>query len=174
MNDLGYLDFKRIYCDSTDGKINGSVNYKVNLMDLKCLKLMHDWGYLHNGTAYKMNKYRKKVEKLLKTYENDEEMKEYHEHILKNFRIYDKKVYRKYNEFKKYLDDDPDGYVCVMFPDARFMKTKKGRFEFALLIQQAMLKNGIILTGLVQSKPNDNTVLKEIIDDLKETLIILE
>ena len=36
-------------------------------MDLKCLKLMHDWGYLHNGTAYKMNKYRKKVEKLLKT-----------------------------------------------------------------------------------------------------------
>ena len=34
-----------------------------------------------------------------------------------------------------------------------------------------MLKNGIILTGLVQSKPNDNTVLKEIIDDLKETLI---
>ena len=58
-----------------------------------------------------------------------------------------------------------------MFPDARFMKTKKGRFEFALLIQQAMLKNGIILTGLVQSKPNDNTVLKEIIDDLKETLI---
>ena len=55
---------------------------KVNLMDLKCLKLMHDWGYLHNGTAYKMNKYRKKVEKLLNTYENDEEMKEYLEHII--------------------------------------------------------------------------------------------
>ena len=75
---------------------------------------------------------------------------------------------------RKYLDDDPDGYVSVMFPDARFIKTKKGRYEFTLLIQQAMLKNGIILTGLVQSKPNDNTVLKEIIDDLKETLIILE
>ena len=59
MNDLGYLDFKRICCDSTDGKINGSVNINVNLMDLKCLKLMHGWGYLHKGTVYKLNKYRK-------------------------------------------------------------------------------------------------------------------
>ena len=37
-----------------------------------------------------------------------------------------------------------------------------------------MLKNGIILFGLVQNKPNDSTTLSEIIDDLKETLIILE
>ena len=174
LNDLGKVEFKRIYIDSTDGKINGSVNYKLNSLDLKCLKLMHDWGYLHNGTAHKMNKYRKKLKKLLIEYENDKEMKEYIENILKNMRIYDKKVYRKYNVIEKHLDDDPDGYVCVMFPEARFMKTKKGRFEFALLIQQAMLNNGIVFSGLVQSKPNDSTALREILDDLKETLTLME
>ena len=54
------------------------------------------------------------------------------------------------------------------------MKTKKGRFEFALLIQQAMLNNGIVFSGLVQSKPNDSTALREILDDLKETLTLME
>ena len=38
LNDLGYLDFKRIYCDSTDGKINGSVNYKSEFNGFKVFK----------------------------------------------------------------------------------------------------------------------------------------
>ena len=59
LNDLECLDFKRIYCDSTDAKINGSVNYKVKLIDLKCFKLLKKWNLLHNGTAFKMNKNRK-------------------------------------------------------------------------------------------------------------------
>lgn len=174
LNDLGHLDFKRIYCDSTDAKINGSVNYKVNLTDLKCFKLLSDWNLLHNGTVHKMNKNREKLQKLLKEYENDEEMAEYIKHILKNYSLYRKTAYRKYDVFKKYLDNDPEGYVCVMFPEARFMKTKRGRFEFALLVQQCMLGKGIALPGLLQSKPNDGESLSEIILDLKETFRIME
>lgn len=67
LNDLGCLNFKRIYCDSTDAKINGSVNYKVKLYDLKCFKLLADWNLLHNGTAHKMNKNRKKTRKIIET-----------------------------------------------------------------------------------------------------------
>ena len=174
LNDLGYLDFRRIYCDSTDAKINGSVNYKVKLKDLECFKLLNKWNLLHNGKVEKMNKNRKKLEKLLKEYENDEEMVKNIKHILKHYNLYRKTAYRKYDELEKYLKDDPDGYVCVMFPEARFMKTKKGRFEFALLVQQCMLRKGIILSGLLQRKPNDEAVLDEIILDLKETFKILE
>ena len=174
LNDLKFLDFRRIYCNSTDGKINGSVNYKVKLMDLKCFKLLSDWNLLHNGTADKMNKNRKKLEKLLKEYENDEEMVECIKYCLKHLGLYRKAAFRKYDMFEKYLEEDPDGYVCVMFPEARFMKTKKGRFEFALLIQQCMLKNGIILSGLLQNKPNDSKSLEEIILDLKQTFVMLE
>ena len=135
LNDLSEVDFRRIYCDSSDAKINGSVNYKVNLTDLKCFKLLHDCNLLHNGTAYKINKNRKKLEKMLEEYKNDDEMTEYIKYILKNYGLYRKTAYRKYDVFEKYLENDPDGYVCVMFPEARFMKTKKGRFEFALLVQ---------------------------------------
>ena len=110
----------------------------------------------------------------MKTYENDEEMVKYIKHALNNYSLYRKNAYRKYDVFKKYLDDDPEGYVCVMFPEARFMKTKRGRFEFALLIQQCMLRNGIVLPGLLQSEPNDGKALNKIIIDLKETFQIME
>ena len=54
-------------------------------------------------------------------------------------------------------------YVCVMFPDPRFYENqKKGRFEFALLNSTSNVKKmKIILSELVQSKPNDNTAHKE-------------
>ena len=90
LNDLGSLDFRRIYCDSTDAKINGSINYKVRLYDLKCFKLLSEWNLLHNGNAVKMNKNRKKLIKLLEKYENDEEMVDCIKHVLNNYGLYRK------------------------------------------------------------------------------------
>lgn len=174
LNDLKFIDFRRIYCDSTDGKINGSVNYKVKLYDLECFVLMKKWKCLHNGKAHKMHKNRKKLLKIQENYKNDEKMLEYIDHILKNFRLYDKNAYKRIHTIRKYLDEDPDSYVCVMFPESRFMKTKRGKFEFALLIQQCMFRKGIILSGLLQSNSNDNISLEEILEDLKETFRIWE
>ena len=111
---------------------------------------------------------------MLIEYEDDEEMVKYIKHMLKHYGLYRKSAYRKYNLFKKYLDEDPEGYVCVMFPEARFMKTKKGRFEFALLVQQSMLRKGIVLPGLLQSEPNNGKSLENIIMDLKETFDLME
>ena len=72
---------------------------KANLMDLKCYKT-YTWLRVIsiNGTAYKMNKYRKKkLKNYSKHNENDEEMKEYLKHIIeKTFRIFMiRKFYRK-------------------------------------------------------------------------------
>lgn len=170
LNDLGYVDFRRIYCDSTNANINGSIHYKVVLCDLEAFQLLNEWGLIHNGAAGKMDKYWKRVNKKKELYKDDEEMLELIDHILKNFKLYNKRVYRKYPVFEKYLSEDPDGYVSVMFPEARFLKTKKGRFEFALLIQQCMLKDGIILSGLLQSAANDSESLEEVIKDLKLTV----
>ena len=121
-----------------------------------------------------MNKNRKKLEKILKNYENDEEMLKYINHMFKNFALYRKTAYFKYDVLKKHLDEDPESYVCVIFPEARFMKTKKGNFQFALLMQQCILRKGIVLPGLLQSEPNDSKALNEIILDLKETFKIFE
>ena len=121
-----------------------------------------------------MRKNKRKLEKLLMEYKNVKEMTERIKYMLKNYYLYRKTAYHKYDVFKKYLDEDPEGYVCVMFPEARFMKIKRGRFEFALLVQQCMFIKGIVLLGLLQSKPNDSESLPEIITDLKETFFIFE
>jgi len=64
---------------------------------------------------------------------------------------------------RKYLDDDPDGLCLCNVSWPRFYENqKKGQFEFALLNSTSNVKKmKIILTGLVQSKPNDNNALRE-------------
>lgn len=60
-----------------------------------------------------------------------------------------------------------------MFPESIMMRTKKGKFDFALNLQQIMLKNKIIFSGLLLDKPNDSRVLEDVIVDIKETIEIL-
>ena len=173
MNDLGFLDFSRLYTDSTDAKINGSVHYKVGKDEIEGIKLMNELGLLHNRSVKQMKVYRRRLEKIKKENNSDTEMVKTIDHILKNFKLYDKRVYKKLDEMEQYLADDPESYICIMFPESKFMKTKRGKFDFALLVQETMMKNGIILNSLVQSEPNDNKALEEIIEDLEDTFKIL-
>ena len=53
------------------------------------------------------------------------------------------------------------------------MRTKKGKFDFALNLQEIMLKNKIIFSGVLLDKPNDSKVLEDVILDIKETIEIL-
>lgn len=61
-----------------------------------------------------------------------------------------------------------------MFPESIMMRTKKkGKFDFALNLQQIMLKNKISFEGLLLDKFNDSKVLEEVLLDIKETTEIL-
>ena len=60
-----------------------------------------------------------------------------------------------------------------MFPESKFLKSKRGKYEFALLVQETMLRHGIILNSLVQSEANDSAALEEIIEDIEDTFKIL-
>ena len=173
LNDLGYLDFSRLYTDSSDGKINGSVHYKVGKDDVEGIKLMKELGLLHNRSQKQMKLKKRKLIKIKNESPEDIEKVELINHILKNFKLHDRRVYDKLEEIEEYLEKDPESYVCIMFPESKFMKTKRGKFEFALLVQETMLKNGIILNSLVQSEANDSKALEEIITDLEDTFKIL-
>lgn len=168
LNDLQTLDFSRIYTDSTDAKINGSAHYKVSQKEIDGLELMNELNLLHNRSTKKIKNNRKKLIKYRDKCEDKDEI-EIINHVLKNFKLYDKRLYDKLDTLKEYLKEVPDGYISVMFPEARFIKTKRGKYDFALLVQETMLKNGIILNSLVQSEPNDSKALEEIILDLKDT-----
>ena len=173
LNDLELLDFSRLFSDSTDAKINGSVHYKINKDEVKAIKLMKKLGLLHNRSQKQMKLKRRKLLAIKNDPNTNAETIETIDIILKNFKLYDRRVYAKLNEIEQYLADDPDSYVCIMFPESKFMKTKRGKFDFALLVQETMLKNGIILNSLVQSEPNDSKALEEIIEDLEDTFKIL-
>lgn len=173
INDLEEIDFSTIYTDSSESKINGSVHYKINQDDVVGLEFMNEHKLLHNRSHKQMKKNRRKLEKLKEKYSDDTEKQGIIKHILKNFSIYDKRLYNKLDELKEYLDDDKESYVCVMFPEAKFLRSKRGKYEFGLLVQETMLNNGIILNSLAQSEPNDSKALEEIILDLKDTFKIL-
>ena len=116
LNDLELLDFSRLFTDSSDAKINGSVHYKVNKMDIECVKLMKELGLLHDRShKKKMKLNRRKLLKVRKENSEDIEMVKLIDHILENFKLYDKRVYMKLDEIEEYLDEDSDSYVCIMF-----------------------------------------------------------
>ena len=173
LNDLEFLDFSRLYTDSSDSKINGSVHYKVGEDEVEGIKLMKELGLLHNRSVKQMKLNRRKLLKIKEENRNNSEKCKIIDVILRNFKLYDKRVYVKLEEIEQYLADDPESYVCIMFPESKFMKTKRGKFDFALLVQETMLKNGIICNSLLQSEPNDSKALEEIILDLEDTFKIL-
>ena len=55
-NDLKFLDFTRIFTDSTDAKINGSAHYKVSQDEIDGIKLMNKLNLLHNRSHKKNEK----------------------------------------------------------------------------------------------------------------------
>lgn len=64
-------------------------------------------------------------------------------------------------------------YVCITFPSAVMMKTKKREYNYALNLQEWMTENHIIINGTLIDKPNDHYSIKYLLTDLKETFEIL-
>ena len=92
---------------------------------------------------------------------------------LKRPDIYNKRIYKKIPLFTEALKGRKQNYVSIMFPESIMMRTKKGKFDFALNLQQIMLKNKIIFSGVLLDKPNDSRVLEEVLIDIQETIDIL-
>ena len=173
MNDLELLDFTRIYTDSTDALINGSIHYKISRKEVEYFKLMNEWNLLHNGSVKKMKRNHKLLMEKQEEYADNEEICESIDEISKKFSLYDKIILNRLDRIEEFLDDNPDSEVCIMFPEAAYIKTKRGKWEFALLVQNTMMRNGIMLNTLAQSESNDSNALEEIIEDLRETFNIL-
>ena len=127
LNDLEFLDFDRLYTDSSDAKINGSVHYKVGQKEIDGLKLMKKYDLLHNRNIKQIRKKKKKLLKIQKELPKDSDEYEIIDNILKNFKLYDKRVYDKLNVLEEYLEKNPESYVCIMFPESKFLKSKRGK-----------------------------------------------
>ena len=94
---------------------------------------------------------------------------------LKRPKIYNKKIYKKIPLFTEALNGKKQKYVYIMFSESIMMTTKKnGKFDFALNLQQIMLKKTKYhLEDYYWTNPTTVKVLEEVLPDIKETTEIL-
>ena len=62
-NDYGFLKFLKAFIDGTDGQINGSKNYTLNIKELNGLKLLKRWNITHNNKEKSKKQFIEKLKK---------------------------------------------------------------------------------------------------------------
>ena len=172
-NEEKFLDFSRLFIDGTDALVNGSIHYKITWDEITMLQYAKQWKILHNNRKQSMERFMKELKKKQEFYKDNEEMTKLIKMALERPDIYNKRIYKKIPLFTEALIGRKQNYVSIMFPESIMMRTKKGKFDFSLNLQQIMLKNKIVCSGVLLDKPNDSRVLEDVLLDIKETIEIL-
>ena len=173
LNDLNLLKFLRAFVDGTDALVNGSKHYKITRDEFEALKLMKEWELIHKNTQKSIIKTKKILLKKLEEFKDDEEVFNLIKLVLRRITFYNRNVCNKINEFEEAFSQTKKNFICVMFPSAVMMPTKKGNYDFGFNLQEIMTENNIILTGILSNKANDNTCMDEVLTELKENFTIL-
>ena len=170
LNDLHFLDFVKLFVDGTDAIVRASRNNKITPKEVERLKLMNEWNLLHNNTPKSINHTIEGLEEKLEFYKNDEEMCKTINSILKRINLYNTNIFNKLDIYSTILNERNIGSVSVSFPEACWMKTKKGIYDFAFNLQEIMTENHIILTGMLLTQSNDWKTIKEVLKNIYETI----
>jgi len=173
LNDLGLLNFLRAFVDGTDALVNGSKHYTLTRDELEALQLMKKWKLSHNNSFQSKNRVKMELLRKQRRYKYDKKISETIGIILGRLDLYNKKIFKRIKEFKRSFNETDKDYICISFPSAVMMPTKKGNFDFGFNIQEIMTENNIIITGLISQKPNDNLIMEELLTELKENFKIL-
>ena len=173
LNDLDLLNFLRAFVDGTDALVNGSKHYTLTRDELEALQFMKKWKLSHNNRFHSINRVKMELLRKQRMYKHDKKISEMIGLILGRLGLYNKKVFKRIKEFKKSFNETDKDYICISFPSAVMMPTKKGNYDFGFNIQEIMIENNIIITGLVSQKPNDNMIMDELLTELKENFKIL-
>ena len=173
LNDLHFLDFVKLFVDGTDAIVRASRNNKITPKEVERLKLMNEWNLLHNNTPKSINHTIEGLEEKLEFYKNDEEMCKTINSILKRINLYNTHIFSKLDIYSTILNERNIGSVSVSFPEACWMKTKKGIYDFAFNLQEIMTENHIILTGMLLTQSNDWKTIKDVLKNIYETIDLL-
>ena len=170
LNDLHFLDFVKLFVDGTDAIVRASRYYKITPKEVKRLILVNNWGLLHNNTPKSINYTIKGLEEKLEFYKNDEKMCKTINSILRRINLYNTDIFSKLDIYNGILSERNANSVSISFPEACWMKTKKGTYDFAFNLQEIMTENHIILTGMLLTQSNDRKTIKNVLNDIFETI----
>lgn len=173
-NDADLLKFLHYFIDSTDAIVRGSKYYKIYKIELEAMKFMKKHNLLHNPQKPKQMK--RSIDKLLKIREEhimEENIVELIDMIIPRIQIYNYKMYKHMDEFEQAIKNSNKDFVCITYPNAPLIPTKKGNWDFAKNLQVAVTDDNIIIGSIFINNPDDSKALPQILPELKKNFEIL-
>ena len=173
-NDVDLLKFLHYFIDSTDAIVRGSKYYKIYKIELEAMKFMKKHNLLHNPQKPKQIK--RSIDKLLKIREEhimEENIVEVIDMIIPRIQIYNYKMYKHIDEFEQAIKNSNKDFVCITYPNAPLIPTKKGNWDFAKNLQVAVTDDNIIIGSIFINNPDDSKALPQILPELKKNFEIL-
>ncbi len=173
-NELDLLKFLHYFIDSTDAIVRGSKYYKIYKIELEAMRFMKERNLLHNPEKPKQMK--RSINKLLKIREEhigEEKIVELIDIILPRIQIYNHKLYKHIDEFEQAIENSNKDFVCITYPNAALIPTKKGTWNFAKNFQVAVTDDNIIIGSIFINNPDDSKALPQILPELKKNFEIL-
>ena len=173
-NEADLLKFLHYFIDSTDAIVRGSKYYKIYKIELEAMKFMKENNLLHNpGKPKQMKRTINKLLKIREEHKTEENIIELIDLILPRIQIYNYKMYERLDEFEQAIENSNKDFVCITYPNAPLIPTKKGTWDFAKNLQTAVTDDNIIIGSVFINNPDDSKALPQILPELKKNFQIL-
>ena len=172
-NEYDLLKFLHLFIDGTDAIIRGSKFHKIYAVELDAMRFMMENHLIHNSKPKQMKRSIRRLLKKKKENPNDKELIALIDMIIPRIQIYNYKMYKKIDIFQEALDKSNKDFICITYPNAPLIKTKKGKWDFAKNLQMAVCDNNIIIGSIFINDPDDSHALEKLIPELYRNFELL-
>ena len=174
-NDYGYINFLKLYIDSTDALVRASRNYILTDKKIEAFKFLNEHDIIHDLSKKSKKRLLEELERIEKEDYCDEKIMKYIRLVRSNLNFFNSDIFEKLPQLERIMEERGLNKISITFPDSVMMKTKRGRTDFAFNVHEIMTEEKIVLTPFLSNLPNDKKCLEDIIIELIDNVnIILE
>ena len=114
-----------------------------------------------------------KLIQLKKQNPDNEEIQKLIDIIIPRIQIYNHRLYKRIDEFEQAIENSNKDFVCITYPNAPLIPTKKGKWDFAKNLQMAVTDNNVIIGSIFINEPDDSKSLEKLLPELKKNFKML-
>ena len=170
LNNMGVFKLVKLYIDGTDLLVRASRHFKIYRNEVKALRLLGKWNLIHNNTPSTINRTIRILNQRLESKMYSDETEMLIKLALRRIKIYNKTNYKKLHVYESMFADKDVKSCSIVFPHCVWMKTKKGRSDFAINLQEVVNQNHYIIVGFPLRHSNDQKAFPEVHKQITKTL----
>ena len=172
-NEYDLLKFLHLFIDGTDAIIRGSKFHKIYAIELDAMRFMKENNLIHNSKPKQMKRSIRLLLRMKEKNPDDEGLNALIDMIIPRIQIYNHKMYKKIDIFQEALDNSNKDFICITYPNAPLIKTKKSKWDFAKNLQMAVSDNNIIIGSIFINDPDDSHALEKLMPELHKNFQLL-